>query len=285
VLALQLFLALDGTVMLLLGASMDELRASEEQRRRIGHQLLRSEEEERRRIARDLHDSTAQELYAATLMLETVSREQGAPREATLLEARDLIRRATNEVRTVSYLLHPPLLDEGGLRLATENFVAGFVKRTGIEVDVDFSAAVTPLPKEVELTFFRVIQEALTNISRHSGAKRARIEFEYVPAIGGDRVALTVQDFGKGITGLRGASIRIDSARRAPFAVGVGLRSLSERMSQIGGHLEVSSRAGSTIVRATAPCSPAATPEAAAPDTAAGAAEKPIRRPFAGDQV
>jgi signal transduction histidine kinase len=250
VLPLQIFLALDATVFLLLGASIDQLRATEGENRRISHQLLRAADEERRRIARELHDNTAQQLFSATMMVEKLANGRAENVEAGFGELGDLLRRATREVRTLSYLLHPPLLDEGGLRLATENYVDGFVKRSGISVDLDFPSELVTLSKETELALFRVVQETLANILRHSNAPGARIALSQ-ERVSADCVSLvlTVEDFGRGIDGLRGQVV-LDASSRAPFATGVGLRSLAERLAQVGGHLEVASRSGLTTVRA-----------------------------------
>jgi signal transduction histidine kinase len=247
--AVQIFLTVDAVALLLLGVLIDQLRSSERENRRIAHHLLHAADEERRRIARELHDNIGQQLQAAVFMLDRVG-ASGA--RADHQQVRSLLQGTMRELRTVSYLLHPPLLDEGGLRLATENYVAGFVERSGIAVDVDFPSDLGTIDKNIELALFRVVQEALTNIARHSGAKFARIAFEHAPEK--SAITLTVEDHGKGIAGLSGVPTVINGASATRFAKGLGLRSLAERVSQVGGSVEISSRAGRTVLRASVPC-------------------------------
>jgi signal transduction histidine kinase len=252
--AVQIVLSVDAVALLLLGVSIDQLHSYQRENRRIGHHLLHAADEERRRIARELHDNIGQQLQAAVFMIDR-DRRSRVPSEpsGSPEDVRSLLQDTMRQVRTVSYLLHPPLLDEGGLRLATENYVAGFVERSGIVIELNFPREMVSIDKDVELALFRVMQEALSNIARHSGAKSARIALEHVPERGA--VILTVEDRGKGISGLSGDRILIESANAVRFAKGLGLRSLAERVSQVGGSVEISSRVGRTVLRASVPAS------------------------------
>ncbi len=158
-----------------------EVKAAEASLRQLTGKLLRSEEETRRRIARELHDSTAQNLLGASLgigqALRLVPRLKQTAR-AALEESRALIEQSQREIRTVSYLLHPPMLDEAGLPAALRWFCDGFAKRTEIAVELDIARDIGRMPEDIEAALFRVAQEALTNVHRHSGAAKARLRGE-----------------------------------------------------------------------------------------------------------
>jgi signal transduction histidine kinase len=212
---------------------------------------LNAADDERRRIARDLHDNVGQQLLTAVFMLDRDQASVAKPDQAnSSQDVRSLLQETMRQVRTISYLLHPPLLDEGGLRVATENYVAGFVERTGIAVDLKFPPDMISIDKDVELALFRIVQEALTNIARHSGATFARVTFEHAAE---RAISVIVEDAGKGIPGLNGGTTLIDGANAARFAGGLGLRSLAERIAQVHGSMEISSRAGRTVLRASLP--------------------------------
>jgi signal transduction histidine kinase len=249
--AMQLFLMGEAVLMLMLGAAIDQMRTAEAAKRRLVAAVMKAQDEERRAIARDLHDSTGQQLIAALMLVDRAS--IAAPTEQAT-ELRGLITRSIADLRTVSYLLHPPLLDEAGFAIALEKFVEGYSARTGVEVKVDLPRDARLMPREVELVLFRVVQEALTNVSRHSGSHFAKVGL----AIEGgwsDRVAiLTVEDFGVGIPGIAGVpSFLGDGGKFASVRGGVGLSSMAERLGQIGGQLEIMSRVGWTVVRAEVP--------------------------------
>ena len=250
VLALQLFLTGLSIPVLLLGALIDELRYAERNARAIAASLLRAQDEERRRIARDLHDSTGQNLVAATLIagrIESNLPDIARPAFAQLIS---MLQQSIREVRTVSYLLHPPLLDEAGLSLALRHFVDGFMARSGIAVDLDISPDMERLPPDMELVLFRVVQEALTNVFRHSKSKTARIHLAHQRSRRGKEIVLTVEDAGKGVAGTSGASRLTGRKRKLYPKYGVGLASMRERLDQIGGRLEIASVAGATILKA-----------------------------------
>jgi PAS domain S-box-containing protein len=222
-----------------------ERRRAEEELRRLSGQLLRLQDEERRRIARDLHDSTGQNLVAlatslAQLQASIPTRNRKSRR--LLSDSQSLADQCIREVRTLSYLLHPPMLEEAGLEDAIRLYVEGFTKRSGIQVEVEVSPQFGRLDREAELTLFRVVQESLTNVRRHSGSLRAEIRMER----GAKKVTLEVSDRGSGISGI--------PPRRngdSSFRIGVGIASMQERVKLIGGRLDIESGDSGTTVRVT----------------------------------
>ncbi len=161
-------------------------RAAELQQ--LSHRLLRVQDEERRRLSRDLHDTTGQTLAAlkiAVAQLQDTYKEMSAAL-AIVAEVEQLADQAIGEIRTMSYLLHPPLLDEVGFASAAECYIEGFAKRSGISVQAEIAKSRERLPRNVEITLFRVLQESLTNVHRHSGASDASIHFHHA----GDAVIL-----------------------------------------------------------------------------------------------
>jgi signal transduction histidine kinase len=253
VLVLQLFLSGLSIPFLLLGALIDELQRAERTTRELAASVVRAQDDERRRIARDLHDSTGQNLIAATLIAGRIESElpEGAQKEFRQLE--DMLQQSIRELRTVSYLLHPPLLDEAGLGLALGNFVQGFVDRTGIAVDLEISPDIDRLAPETELVLFRVVQEALGNIARHSRSKTALIRIDRQSSASGEKAVLTIEDAGKGMS--ESADVRrvIGETASRGAVPGVGLASMRERLRQIGGRLDIESAVGRTTLRAFVP--------------------------------
>jgi signal transduction histidine kinase len=249
VLALQLFLMGFSIPVLLLGAVVDELRGAELRSRGLAARLLRAQDEARRSIARELHDSTGQNLIAATLLTGQIQGMLPASAEPVLRKLDDVLQQAIREIRTVSYLLHPPFLDEGGLGLALREYVDGFAARSNIKVDLNISRDLGTLPNETELALFRIVQEALSNVARHSDSKTARIDLVRT-GTAGRNVVLTVEDHGKGIAA--GAPLRFAGLAAGPQR-GVGLASMRERVTQIGGRIDIDSTVGRTIVKATVP--------------------------------
>jgi signal transduction histidine kinase len=251
VLALQLFLTGLAIPVLLLGAAIDELRRAEQTTRELAGSVLTAQDEERRRIARELHDSTGQNLIAASMLVGRIRNFVPATGVPAVNQLDDTLRQSIDEVRTVSYLLHPPLLDEAGLELALRHYVDGFCQRSGLAVDLQVSPDLGRLPSDAEVALFRVVQEALTNVSRHSGSKTARIELRRQTGKGKRLVILTIGDDGRGIAKLLRRP-RV-SLQRPGAAGGVGLASMRERLHQIGGWLQVESEVGRTIVTAVVP--------------------------------
>jgi two-component system NarL family sensor kinase len=218
---------------------------------KLSQRLLKVQDEERRKIARDLHDSTGQTLTALKInvaLLQEDCKFEPA-RLALLSDVAELTDQALEEIRTMSYLLHPPLLDEVGFACAAEWFIEGFSKRSGIRVKADISNSRARLPRSIEITLFRVLQESLTNVHRHSGASDASIRFQHEA----EAVVLEVRDFGKGITEER---LKLLSGMSAE--VGVGLAGMRERLHELDGTLEIESDGHGTSMRATVPLYPKA---------------------------
>ena len=224
-----------------------ERKRSEEELRRLSGQLLRLQDEERRKIARDLHDSTGQNLVALTTSLAQLQASIPSTSRKSrkmLLESQSLADQCIREVRTLSYLLHPPMLEEAGLEDAIRLFAEGFTKRSAIQVEVEVSPEFGRLDREAELTLFRVVQESLTNIRRHSGSLRAKIRIDRNPG----KITLEVSDKGSGISG----NLRRRNGKLS-FGLGVGIPSMHERVKLIGGQLDIESNSGGTTVRVTIP--------------------------------
>jgi len=221
-------------------------KRTEEELLDLSGQLLRSQDEERRRIAQDLHDSTGQNLVALATMLGRLNKSVPSVgrRSRTLLsECVALSNQCIREVRTLSYLLHPPLLDEAGLEEAIREYVTGFSKRSGIEVKLEMSRRLGRVARDIEQALFRVVQEALTNIQRHSGSQQARIRIHR-----NSDLTLEVSDLGRGVS----ASAH-RGKQKTRFEVGVGILSMQERVKLIGGRLDIVSTDHGTTVRATVP--------------------------------
>jgi PAS domain S-box-containing protein len=219
----------------------------EQELRRLSGQLLRLQDEERRRIARDLHDSTGQDLVAlATILSQLHTAIPSSSRKLRNLasQGQELADRCIREVRTLSYLLHPPMLDEAGLEDAIRHYVKGFSERTGIEVKLTISPQFGRLPPDVELALFRVVQESLTNIQRHSQSLRAAIQLDALA----DGVSLVISD-----KGLGAAPRELTGTSGSPFRLGVGIPSMQERVRLIGGRLEIESTSSGTTVRVMVP--------------------------------
>jgi len=218
-----------------------KLQESESSLRDLSIHLLRVQDEERRRIGRDLHDSVGQYLTALRMKTDTlkpmVESGDAARVSQELDECGRLADESLKELRTVSYLLYPPMLEEMGLKEALLWYIDGFVKRSGIETTTEFADSFPRLPQEAELAIFRVLQESLTNVHRHSGSQTARVRL----AVEDGNVVLEVHDNGRGVP---------DSE---PRDLGVGLRGMHERLRQLGGRLDLASTDGGTTVSAAVP--------------------------------
>ena len=222
--------------------------------RELSSSLMHLQDEERRRISRELHDSTGQDLTGLKLDLVGIGREveKISPELAgRIAENAEFISQISDNLRTVSYLLHPPLLDELGLRSAVNWYVEGFSKRSGIQVGLDMPGQLERLPDALELVLFRILQESLTNIHRHSHSSSVDIQL----GLGTAEVMLRVRDYGQGIPPKLLEQFRIDGT-----GVGVGLRSMRERISELGGRFEIQSDKNGTLIRVTVPLS-VATPK------------------------
>jgi signal transduction histidine kinase len=220
---------------------ISERAQAEDSLRQLSTRLLRIQDEERRRLARELHDSTAQSLAALSMNLAVARGNNGAlggRARIALDESERLAERCAREIRSMSYLLHPPLLEEVGLPAALRWCAEGFSRHSGIEVDLDLPSDFGRLPVDVETALFRIVQECLTNVQRHSGSPTTRIRLVRNPR----RVAMEIQDQG------RGMPAGVLSRREGVESLGVGLLGMRERVRQLGGQLSIdSSRKGTTV--------------------------------------
>jgi len=222
-------------------------KEAEEALRNLSGRLLQLQDEERRRIARELHDSTGQSLAALVIHLSAVSAKIADmdPSAAELLrEAILLSQKASDETRTLSYLLYPPTLDYAGLRSALEWYIEGFTQRSKVKVDLNVSLGTIRLPEIAERTLFRIVQESLTNIFRHSGSDTASVQIEARSGI----VRLEVADNGKGIPEEILATLNSSGGQ-----LGVGIRGMRERVRQLGGWLQIRSWPSGTTIIVTLP--------------------------------
>src|SRR5258708_4935837 len=225
---------------------ISERKRAEESLRVLSGKLLHMQDEERRHIARELHDSAGQILAALSMNLTPLESEDGRtnPRAAKAVEeSLRLVNELSKDLRTISHLLHPPLLDEVGLSSALRLFLEGFTERSEIKVDFAFSDDLGRLSQDSETAVFRVVQECLTNVHRHSGSAVAKIRI----ARSDGHVRVEVEDRGKGIPPEKRAAM--DSVGTP----GVGIRGMRERLRQLGGNLEIKSNGEGTIVVAQLP--------------------------------
>jgi two-component system NarL family sensor kinase len=211
---------------------------------RMSRRLQRVQDEARRKFARELHDSTGQHLVGLKMNLE-ILRATAAARQRELVEdSLNITDRCISEVRTLSYVLHPPLLDEMGLAAAIRWLVDGFSSRSGINVKLDIPSNLSELATETELVLFRVIQECLTNIHRHSGSKLAEI----VLVQKDHKIIMEVRDYGRGIP-----IAQIDEHLNPLSPMTVGLPGMKERITELEGEMEIISGPLGTTIRATLP--------------------------------
>ena len=234
-----------------LSGANEALKASEDTLRNLSGRLLRLQDEERRRISRDLHDVTGQKLALLSMDLSGILKNKEVANceeiNRLLLESIGLSNEVNKEIRTLSYLLHPPLLDELGLSSAVEWFAQGFENRTGIHVAVDIPASFVRLAPDAEVALFRIVQESLANVHRYSGSATAFVRARS----NADEVRLEIGDFGKGMTE---DSKKTNRPSVAPL--GVGIQGMKERVRQLSGTLEITSRTGKgTLVTAILPIS------------------------------
>jgi signal transduction histidine kinase len=226
--------------------SRDELEFRMRERTAELHDLassvVRLQDEDRRSIARELHDGTTQSLIALNTELVALEKTLREP-DATVLKkvrySKELVKQCLDEIRTVSYLLHPPLLDELGLDTALRGFVEGFSARSEIQVSLHLPPDLCGLSRDIQLAIFRVVQESLTNVHRHSGSRSASIHLTMTP----DQLTLEIADQGRG----RPAGMLPN------VCAGVGINSMRARIRQLGGHCEIESSSRGTTVRAVLP--------------------------------
>jgi PAS domain S-box-containing protein len=211
--------------------------------RRLSGRLMTMQDEERRRIAREIHDGLGQELAAAKMIMDGILAKDKSPSlQQASVEASQLVDRAIQQVRTISHLLHPPLLDEVGLISALRWFLEGLSQRSGIEVDLEVQPhSLGRLKSDLETAIFRIVQEALTNMFRHSGASHGHVR---VVAQHGN-ITVTVTDDGKGIDD--------DVIQQRPESVGVGIGGMRQRVTELGGTLRLLNANPGTIVEVVIP--------------------------------
>lgn len=212
--------------------------------RRLSAQLLRVQDEERRRIARELHDSLGQYLAAAKINLDTLvlGTNKG---DDSFHDLEDLIDRCISETRTLSHLLHPPLLDLTGFSSAASWYVEGFGKRSHIQTSLRLPNKLGRLPVGVETALFRIMQEALTNVHRHSGSRAVDIVLTVDQSV----ARLVIRDFGHGIP-----IDVLEQFNQAGTNVGVGLAGIRERVRELGGSFDIQSSRQGTVLQASIPC-------------------------------
>jgi PAS domain S-box-containing protein len=222
-----------------------ELNAANENLRELSGRLLQLQDEERRRIARELHDSVGQLLAAISMNNVAIKAESEklSPAAAEALSHNSrIVDEILGQIRTISHLLHPPLLDEAGLASALDWYVNGFSQRSNIDVSLDMPSDLGRLSRELELTIFRVVQESLTNIHRHSGSQTAAIRITREDG----RLSLQIRDTGRGMSQKKVMALTGASS-------GVGLRGMRERLAQVGGDLTLQSDGNGTLVTAILP--------------------------------
>jgi len=235
-------------------------RNAEEALRKLSGRLLGIQDQERRRIARELHDSLGQYLAGLKIAIDLLGNSPSSEKNKELLaECRDILEKSITETRTLSHLLHPPLLDEAGFSSAASWFVSGFSQRSGIPVSLDLPPDMPRLSEAVEIALFRVLQESLTNVHRHSQAASAEIKVEN----DAEQITIEVMDHGHGMPDRVLQQLNGDGIK-----LGVGLAGMRERVHELGGNFEVTSDHGGTVIRASVPLagreeSPAAQAEAA----------------------
>jgi signal transduction histidine kinase len=214
-----------------------------EKLREISVRLRDAQEEERRRIARELHDGTAQNLCALLLTLEKLESKIDSPvnLQKTVSDCKTFCTEAMNDIRTVSYILHPPVLDVLGLNAALRGYLDGFSRRSGIDVKFTASPETERLPKKVEADLFRIVQECVANIHRHSGSRTAQVRLE----LRASQIVLQVEDQGKGMPVLE-SGVNANAA-------GVGLSGIAQRLRYLGGHMEIKSDSHGTTITAVVP--------------------------------
>lgn len=220
----------------------------EQSLRSFSSRLWHIQDEERRKIARELHDSLGQYLTALSINLDLLENPElrsktGTKVEHIIRESRSIVQEAMVETRTLSYLLHPPMLGEGGFATAALNYVGGFSQRSGIQASVHLPSELQRLPQALELTLFRVLQECLTNVHRHSGSRTVEVQLEE----DAEYLVMDIEDRGKGIP------CEFLKQFKESTDTTVGLAGMRERVKELGGNLTVDSIPGRTAVHVIIP--------------------------------
>jgi signal transduction histidine kinase len=227
-----------------------ELKRTNDSFRELSARLLQMQDEERKRLARELHDGIGQLLVAMTMNNAAIEEEAAnlsSTAKKALEENESMAQEVLRSIRTISHLLHPPLLDEAGLPSALQWYVEEFSNRSGIQVSLNCPASLERLAPDVETAIFRIVQECLGNVHRHSGSPTATIEIDVRDGV----ASLAIVDVGKGIP--LSKQQEIESNARG----GVGIRGIRERIAQFGGSMQIQSTPKGTTVRVLMPCRPA----------------------------
>jgi signal transduction histidine kinase len=223
------------------------LRRREQQYRNLTGRLLRQQDDERRRVSQDLHDSAAQRLAALTMNLDILASavaKLDTQTQQTILHSRQLAEECFREIRAIAYLLHPPLLDEMGLRAALRWYVTGFTERSGIRVQMRLGP-IGRLSPAAEMALFRTAQESLTNVHQHTSSDTATIDLHNAAGW----VVLEVRDAGRGL----GDDLKQQDGTLSPGKLGVGIQGMRERIHRLGGSLNIDFTDTGTTVRARLP--------------------------------
>ena len=215
--------------------------------RQLSSHLHRFQDDERRKIARELHDSVGQYLASVKMNLAQVKQPDIQKANAAISESEELLDKCMGEIRTISHLLHPPLLDESGLASAATWYVEGFGKRSSIQTNLDISPVLSRLSQAVEMALFRVLQESLTNVHRHSESPKVDVRI----GLEAGRIHLVVRDYGRGI-----APGKLESFHTSDADLGVGLTGMRERVNELGGSLQLLREYPGTSVVVTVPIEP-----------------------------
>jgi PAS domain S-box-containing protein len=225
-----------------INTDITDRKRAEDAARKLSGRILSLQDDERRRMARSLHDSLGQYLVALKMQLEMMPLSEG--QAGIVAECVSIVDRSLNETRTISHLLHPPLLDEAGFGSAARWYIEGFGQRSGIQVNLDFPPNFGRLPDEVEIALFRALQEALTNVHKHSGSSAVNILFALNP----DYACLEIQDNG---SGMRRETLR--HLLEGVAETGIGIAGMRERARELGGTLEIDSDSTGTRLKLTLP--------------------------------
>jgi signal transduction histidine kinase len=226
----------------LLSRELGRRQSAEESLRRLNVRLLEMQDAERRRISRELHESIGQYLSGVKMSLEVV--RKSIPQNVLLAECVSILDKSIAETRTISQLLHPPLLDEIGFASAARWYVESFSEQSGIRVDLSLPESLRRLPDAVELTLFRVLQESLMNVRSHAGSPNAEVAVRLLP----NSVEMRVRDYGKGMS-----QIVLERFESGTGDLGLGISGMRERVRELGGKLEVQSDSAGTLIVASLP--------------------------------
>jgi len=253
-----------------------KLQEAEEELRSLSGELLRAQDEERRRLARELHDATSQTLAALAINLGVVRKSAELTDEArnAIDDTFALVAACTREIRTLSYLLHPPMLDELGLDAALRGLVQGFTERSGVRVDLRLPPKLRDLPPDTALTLYRIVQESLTNVHRHSGSKQTSVRLAWEQG----EIRLSVADRGHGMTRARLVEVETEPelsrrGRESRFTPSVGIPGMRERVKLLRGRIEIRSGKQGTTVAVAIPLG------AAGPAVGVGIGQERSREP------